>query len=426
MKFAAYNRLSDEPLALFGVSLWCQVLGHVSKPVSPQHRQDVVEACCPASDLAGFFDRGSNIAGRPCVVGGQGWIAVYTRTEVRMLIQVTKPLFAWDCLEDSPSLSTIRELLAALPDGPLLASLRDARGKGRDDYPVSVVWGVHLLKIILRHPTTEACLAELQRNEGLRRLIGIFSEEQVPKAWNMPRFEEVLGQEPHCTFLKEIFQRQIQTLGDVMPDLGKDLAGDATALSARAGNKNIAQQEIAAGLPQPSGGRTEYLDDEGTVTKIVEWFGYKLHLLVDVKHEVALAYEITDTKAGDGETLPIVLPQAQAHRPPDRIRTLAYDKAGDPNPVHELLSRHHIRPGIQTRSSWTEDPGRMLPGHDGNSNIVYDEAGTVYCYDRVSQPLVRHQMAYIGYEPKRETIKYRQVPLSRQARRLDLPHVGDL
>ena len=49
----------------------------------------------------------------------------------------------------------------------------------------------------------------------------------------------------------------------------------------------------------------------------------------------------------------------------------------------------------------------MLPGHDGNSNIVYDEAGTVYCYDRVSEPMVRHRMAYIGYEPARETIKYR-------------------
>ena len=49
----------------------------------------------------------------------------------------------------------------------------------------------------------------------------------------------------------------------------------------------------------------------------------------------------------------------------------------------------------------------MLPGYDGNSNIVYDEAGTVYCYDRKSQPMVRHKMSYIGHEPQRHTIKYR-------------------
>jgi len=49
----------------------------------------------------------------------------------------------------------------------------------------------------------------------------------------------------------------------------------------------------------------------------------------------------------------------------------------------------------------------MLPGHDGNSNIVYDEAGTLYCFDRTSLPIVRHQMAYNGYETSRGTIKYR-------------------
>ena len=143
------------------------------------------------------------------------------------------------------------------------------------------------------------------------------------------------------------------------------------------------------------------------MTKVVQWFGYKLHLLVDVKHEVSLCYEITDTKAGDGETLPTLLQQAKANLPPNRIRTLAYDKAADTNPVHELLSEEHIRAVIQNRSLWKEDLERMLPGHDGHSNIVYDEAGTVYCYDRESQPMVRHKMAYIGYEPERETIKYR-------------------
>ena len=324
-----------------------------------------------------------------------------------MLIQATKALFAWDCLEDSPSLATIRELLAVVPDGALLASLRDARGKGRNDYPVSVLWGVHLLKIMLRHPHTEACLADLKRNEGLRRLIGIDSEDGVPNGWNMSRFEEVLGEEPHRTLLKEIFNQQIRALGDVVPDLGKDTAGDATALSARAATEATAKKEIAEGLPQPSGGRKEYTEDDGTVTKVVEWFGYKLHLLVDVKHEVSLSYEITDTKAGDGETLPTLLQQAKANLPPNRIRTLAYDKAADTNDVHELLSEEHIRAVIQNRSLWKEDPERMLPGHDGNSNIVYDEAGTVYCYDRESQPMVRHKMAYIGYEPERETIKYR-------------------
>jgi hypothetical protein len=99
--------------------------------------------------------------------------------------------------------------------------------------------------------------------------------------------------------------------------------------------------------------------------------------------------------------------QAKANLPPQRMRTLADDKAADTKDVHEWLSQEHIRAVIQNRSLWKEDPERLLPGHDGHSNVVYDEAGTVYCYDRVSQPMVRHKMAYIGYEPQRETIKYR-------------------
>jgi len=324
-----------------------------------------------------------------------------------MLVAITKPLFAWDCLEDSPSLQTIKNLLAALPDGKLLNSLRAARGKGRDDYPVSVLWGVVVLRVALRHITTEAVLAELRRNEGLRRIIGIESESGVPHKWNMSRFEDVLGQEPHRTHLKTIFNVLIEHLGLAVTDLGRDTAGDATDLSARRKPEEAAQTEIDEGLPQASGGRKEYKDDDGKVTKVVEWFGFKLHLLVDVKHEVVLSYEITDTKAGDGETLPVLLDQAQANLPAGRIQTVAYDKAADSQDVHKRLSGEGITPLIQTREMWKEEPERMLPGHDGSSNVVYKEDGTIYCYDKVSDPPVRHPMAYIGYEPERETLKYR-------------------
>jgi Transposase DDE domain/Transposase domain (DUF772) len=324
-----------------------------------------------------------------------------------MIIHAPKPLFAWDCLEDSPALQTIKDLLAALPDGKLLNSLRAARGKGRDDYPVSVLWGVVVLRVALRHITTEAVLAELRRNEGLRRIIGIESESGVPNKWNMSRFEDVLGQEPHRTLLKDVFNVLIQRLGIAVVDLGRDTAGDATNLSARRKEEEGAKKEIDEGLPQASGGRKEYKDDEGKVTKVIEWFGFKLHLLVDVKHEVVLSYEITDTKAGDGETLPVLLDQAKANLPEGRIETLAYDKAADSEEVHKRLSSEGITPLIQMRGLWKEEPERVLPGHDGSSNVVHTEDGSIYCYDKVSEPPVRHPMAYIGHEPQRQTLKYR-------------------
>ena len=178
-------------------------------------------------------------------------------------------------------------------------------------------------------------------------------------------------------------------------------------MSARRKQGEAAREEIDEGLPQASGGRKEYKDAEGKVTKVVEWFGFKLHLLVDVRHEVVLSYEITDTKAGDGETLPSVLGQAEANLPAGRIETLAYDMAADGEAVHAMLSGKGITPLIRMRGLWQGDPERLLPGHDGTSNVVYTEDGTIYCYDKVSDPPARHKMSYIGHEPERETLKYR-------------------
>ena len=325
-----------------------------------------------------------------------------------MQIAVTKPLFAWDCLQDSPSLATIKAFLASVPDARLLEMLRQYRGRGRDDYPVHVLWGVVLLKIALRHVTFEATLGELSRNEALRRLIGIDEEQDVPKPWNISRFLDVLGQEPHMAELRRIFDSMVQRLGVAVPDLGKNTAGDFTALHARAkADDKAVAAEVAVGLPQPSGGKKEYTDDANKVVKIVEWFGYKLHLLVDAKHEVVLAYQVTSANAADCKSLPDLVEEGQANLPEGRIETLAYDKAADDNESHRVLNAAKIRPVIQNRHLWKDQTEQMLPGHDGNSNIVYDEAGTMYCYDRSSLPIVKHQMAYIGYEPERETIKYR-------------------
>jgi hypothetical protein len=111
-----------------------------------------------------------------------------------MHVAFTKPLFAWDCLQDSPSLDTIRQFLRSIPDAKLLEGLRQHRGRGRNDCPVHVAWGVVLLRIALRHVSVDATLAELGRNEALRRLIGIEEESRVPKSWNISRFLDTLGQ----------------------------------------------------------------------------------------------------------------------------------------------------------------------------------------------------------------------------------------
>jgi hypothetical protein len=325
-----------------------------------------------------------------------------------MMPQLCRPLFPWDELQDSPSLQAIRSLLGSIPDGRLLHLLAERRHNGCDKYPVRVLWGCLLLAILLRYPSMEACLEELRRNAGLRLLIDIEREDDVPHGWNLSRFLAILGSEPFRTELVAIFDAMVRHLGETVPDLGRHTAGDSTQLSGRLEpDEQRRAQEIGQGLPQPSGGRKEYKDDEGKVTKVVEWFGYKLHLLVDARHEVALAYHLTDTKAGDNEEIEPLVGHAQANLPPDRIETVAYDKAGDDIKVHEALTERGVKPVIQNRSCWPKDGeqekviGGRVPLH-----VVHDEAGTVYCYD-TSDPPVRRRMSYAGHEKDRETLKYR-------------------
>ena len=75
--------------------------------------------------------------------------------------------------------------------------------------------------------------------------------------------------------------------------------------------------------------------------------------------------------------------------------------------MHRLLHKAGIKPVIENRALWEGEPERMLPGHTGRRNLVYDESGTIHCYDKVSMPMVRHRMAYVGHEVKRGTLKYR-------------------
>lgn len=320
-----------------------------------------------------------------------------------MQIPSTAPLFAWGYLEDSPSLQTLGRLLEAVPDGPLLQALRERRGRGRNKYPVEALWGVVVLTIALRHTSIEACLAELERNAGMRLLIGIRTAAEVPKSWNLSRFLKTLGEPRFLALSRDAFGVMVERLGLAVPSLGAQTAGDSMGVSARQDRSKAPE-----GLPQPTGGRKEYTDADGRVTKVVEWFGYKLHQLVDVRHEVALAYKVTSTKEGDGETLPELADSAVSRLPEGRMKSLAYDLAADNEPFHTALTVRGITPLVKMRELWKTEPDRPLPGH-GQSPVAltYDEAGTVYCWDDSGPVPVRRRMTYFGHEASRGTLKYR-------------------
>src|SRR5262249_35394716 len=166
--------------------------------------------------------------------------------------------------------------LEAIPDSSVLRGLRQARGRGRDDYAVSLLWGVAVLTPLLRHPSYDACLAEVRRNPALHRLLGVQTEEQIPHHWNLSRFLDVLGHPVHLAAMRASFDAMVRRLAAVVPDLGQRTAGDATALSARRGDEARQKAETRLGLPQPTGGRKEGLDAQGEGEEGGEGVGHKL------------------------------------------------------------------------------------------------------------------------------------------------------
>jgi len=300
-----------------------------------------------------------------------------------MKIHITKPLFAWDCLETTPVLETVRTFFEALPDSKLLNALHRYRGNGRNDYPVRVLWSVYLLRILFRHPTMTAMLEELHRNPALCHLIGIDDETQIPRKYNMSRFEEVLGMDAHLPYLMDIFPTMVRLLASEVKDLGKNSAGDASALHA---HKSRAKNKTDSQLPQPSGGKKEYKNNDGIVTEVYQWFGYKFHLIVDVKHEVVIAYDVTTANQAEHTVMNDLVEQAvknlhnnkqfgkQGKVINKRIKTLSYDKAADSADIHEFLNNHSIKPVIEVRNMWAgSETERMFKCDDGNSNIVYGQ-----------------------------------------------------
>jgi len=77
-----------------------------------------------------FFDQEGVVVGMNC---GVVWAGTHER-RLCMHIASTHRLFAWETLQDSPSLGTIKQLLASIPDAALLEGLRQHRNRGRKEY----------------------------------------------------------------------------------------------------------------------------------------------------------------------------------------------------------------------------------------------------------------------------------------------------
>lgn len=319
---------------------------------------------------------------------------------------IQQKIFSWKDVDKSSEIGRLKVVIEEMPDEELMNALEGERKGKRDDYPIRAVWNSILSGIVYQHPSIESLRRELLRNAELREVCGFdpaLKEKAVP------------SKDAYSSMLKKLMKKQemidrmfdmlIEELKKYLPELGRHLAIDSKKIDSYArGKKNpkdSSDPEADWGCKTYKGKR-----QNGSIwEKIVSWFGYKLHLLVDTTYELPVGYTVTRAAKHDiEEMLPMIKEAKQKHF--KEVETLAGDKAYDSAPHNEeLYDVHGIKPVIDIRNHWKDEEETKLLNPEKVDNIVYDYKGTVYCHCPLSNE--RYEMAFYGFEKDRMTLKYK-------------------
>lgn len=333
-----------------------------------------------------------------------------------------KALFRWEEVEALGDLERLGLVLRWVPDEPLMLALEAGRGKGRNDYPVRAVWNSLLAGVVYGHVSVESLRRELLRNGQLRGMCGFDAtkgEKGVPPPWAYTHFlKRVLGEREK---IDGMFDALVESLRRELPGFGRYLAGDGKAIPthARPGKKDA--------KPKPSDGRRdidaewgekkkqEKREDGTLYEKVTQWFGYKLHLVVDAVYDLPVAYEVRKASESEFSVIPEQI-EKLAERHPEMLgvcEAFLYDKGGDDTKIiTSLWDDHGIKPVIAIRNCWRDGETTRLV--DGTRNVVYDYEGKVYCLcprtlkaRKSGEADKQREMAYGGFEADRGTLRYR-------------------
>ena len=323
-----------------------------------------------------------------------------------MAIIKQKSLFVYEEVEGLGDLERLQLVLSVLPDSQLIEKLQRRRDKGRKDHSVVAMWNSVIAGIVYQHPAIESLRRELSRNGQLRHMCGLRS---VPSSAAYTRFlHSLLSVSP---LIEEMFNELVTRCRELLPDFGRYTAIDSKAIPSVGQRKSKRTTVDCRGEHDADRGKKHYhgIDENGkSWEKIVSWFGFKLHLIVDSRYELPLAYEISTASASDvveGRKLvkqaaylhPALFSTDEAYQ-----RYMSGDKGYDDTKFHEMLHAFGIVPILDIRNMWKDGhPYRWLEGY---RSLGYDYQGTIYCYPKLSEQPVA--LSYVGYERERDTIRY--------------------
>ncbi len=327
-----------------------------------------------------------------------------------MAIIPQKSLFGWKDVEELGDLERLILVLETMPDERLVSTMEIARFRGRNDYPIRAVWNSILAGLVYQHPTIASLRRELQRNAQLRQVCGFDLWKglaAVPADYVYSRFLKKLMNE-YSHFVDEMFNELVGMLTELLPDFGNTLAIDGKAIQSYANRKS---DENRDGRRDVEGDWAKKVykgvrEDGSPWQKVIKWFGYRLHLIVDSKYELPVHFRLTKASLSEVKQAHEMIDDLAELHPTlvERCAELSADRGYDDGKlITKLWDDHEIKPVIDIRNLWKDtDSTRLLGTH---KNVAYDYKGTIYCY--CPEKGTQRKMAFGGFEKDRETLKYR-------------------
>jgi hypothetical protein len=313
-------------------------------------------------------------------------------------------MFSWENeIEVLGDLKRLKLVLENMPDEIFMRKLENERGNGRNEYPVRAMWNALIAMIVLGHPRFADLIRELRRNVQLRYMCGFECLEKVPGPDNMSRFVAKL--EIHGEDIMSVFVELSEMLYELLPDFGESLALDSKWVWSSANRRSARKEPDGRSETDAEWGRKDYSgthEDGKEWSKTLKCFGFKMHVLVDAKYELPVAFISSGANGSDIVYGKKLLEQIEKDRPYiiQRCRYFTADRAYDDTPLILWLKGKGVKAIIDKRKMWREENEKELPRYPRR---YYNETGEIFCYSEHKSE--RHRMIPAGYDAERDTLR---------------------
>jgi len=296
--------------------------------------------------------------------------------------------------------------LLGMNDEALMLRLEARRGKGRDDYPIRVMWNLIIAMKVFGHRTVGSFRRELGRNSQLRKICGLNDFDRKKHLVPPPRvfsgFLKLLAEEQ--AEIDGMFSSMVLELAKKLPEFGKNTAGDGKYLDSYAKRQDKDPNPEAGDRAERDavwGVKEHYYNDKNGIEQVKKeyHFGFKAHIICDVKTELPIAFSVLAANSDEKKAMMGIL-EKMPYQMINRMDYLMLDRGYDSTEMIHTVKSAGIIPIVDIRNCWKD--GETTKQYK-DTDIVYDYQGNVFFVDDKGE---QRRMHYEGYDCQKNCLRY--------------------